>query len=351
MRADWKNENWSKYLYDNIPASMLKAKLSDGDLYYKGYNELSDAHKREFFVMLFSSLARFESGFDPKETYEEGFNDSKGKPVISRGLFQVSVESLGGYKFKTTASELHDPLINIRAMLTVANRWLVKDECIAGGKTDEWLGLARYWSVFRKAHRIAAIRKNTNALSFTKENISMDYFGAPWMAFDNDLLGRVETDAEMNKRFVPGWKLSGLPGYKTLVGNRHAWCIMRTNLHLEKAGIKGTKSAGAYSLSLWGRKCPFWFGAQLDIKHKSGGRHANEFLYWIDEAKKIAATRDGNRSNKFDIFQTDLSGRGDTLVSGPRWPLKHPDGQLVSMKEVLAKYPFFKVNGSGSSTR
>jgi hypothetical protein len=178
-----------------------------------------------------------------------------------------------------------------------------------------------------------------------------DFFGAPWMAFDNDLLGKSETDMEMNLRFVPGWKLSGIPQYNTLVGSKHAWCIMRTNLHLHKAGLKGTGSAGARSLSSFGKKCPYWFGAQLPIKHKSGGRHAAEFLYWIDEAKQIAATRDGNRSNKFAVFATDLSGKGDTLVSGPRWPLNHPDGQFVSKAEVLKKYSFFKVTGTGSSTR
>lgn len=180
-----------------------------------------------------------------------------------------------------------------------------------------------------------------------------NYFGAPWMGFDNDLLGRNETDAELNKRFVPGWKKSGLPQYKTLVGGRHAWCIMRTNFHLEKAGIKGTGSAAASSLSKWGVKCPFWFGAQLDIQHRSGGRHAAEFCYWIDEKKKIAATRDGNRSNRFGIFQTDLSGRGDKLVAGPRWPKGHPPGQLVSKAEVLKLYPQFKVGfvGTSGSTR
>jgi hypothetical protein len=178
-----------------------------------------------------------------------------------------------------------------------------------------------------------------------------DFFGAPWMAFDNDLLGRDETDLELNARFVPGWKLSGLPGYKTLVGKRHAFCIMVGNLHLVKAGLKGTGSAGAYTASSLGKKCPYWFGAILDIVHKNGGRHYCEFLYWIDEAKKIAATRDANRSNKWAVFSTDLSGKGDKLKTGPRWPLKHPDGQFVSKAEVLKKYPFFKVTGSGSSTR
>lgn len=187
-------------------------------------------------------------------------------------------------------------------------------------------------------------------LAYRKEIMGGDWFGAPWMGCDNDLLGRLETDAELNKRFVPGWKMSGLPGYKTLIGNRHAHCQMVLNLHQIQAGFKGTGSAGAASLSKYGDKCPFWFGALLPIKHKGGGRHAAEFLYWINESKKICATRDSNRSNKWGIFQTDLSGRGDTLVDGPRGP-KGWQGQLVSMDDVLERYPFFRVNSTGTGTR
>jgi hypothetical protein len=187
------------------------------------------------------------------------------------------------------------------------------------------------------------------AIDNTPNPAKGEFFGAPWMGLDNDLLGRDETDAELNARFVPGWKHSGLPGYKSLIGVRHAFCIMTTNYHLVRVGLKGTGSAGASSLSKLGKKCPFWFGAFLDILHKKGGRHACEFLYWIDEAKRICATRDANRSNKFDIFITDLSGKGDTLVSGPRWPMNHSDGQFVSKKDVLEKYPFFKVGKSSSS--
>lgn len=180
-----------------------------------------------------------------------------------------------------------------------------------------------------------------------------DYFGAEWIGVDLDLLGRDESDPELNRRYVPEWAKVGLPGYKTLMGNSHAWCAIRVSKAFRQVGVnvKGLTAAAA-SMSPFGRKCPFWFGAGLDIRHASGGRHVCFFLYWVDEAKRLAATLDGNKGNKFCVALTDLSGKSDRLVAGPRWPKDRPDGQLVSMAEVLAKYPNLKVGSSaGGSTR
>lgn len=178
-----------------------------------------------------------------------------------------------------------------------------------------------------------------------------DYFGAPWIGANIDLLGRHESDPELNARYVPEWKLEGLPGYKSLVGNARAWCSVRENADKRKVGIRGTNSAGAYSWSAWGKKCPFWFGATLDIKHASGGRHVCDFLYWIDEHNGLCATLDGNRGNRFAVNVTNLSKGHDQLVKGPRWPVDHPDGHLVAMSAVLLAYPHLGVSGSSGSTR
>lgn len=177
-------------------------------------------------------------------------------------------------------------------------------------------------------------------------------FGAPWVFANIDLLGLHETDPRLNERYVPEWKLEGLPGYKSLSGNAYAWCSLRANADRRKVGVQGTNSAAASSWSTWGKKCPFWFGAALDIKHKSGGRHICDFLYWYDFKNKIAATLDGNKSNKFCVALTDLSGSGDVLVTGPRWSRSVADGREVSMQEVLELYPFLKPGGTiGGSTR
>lgn len=181
------------------------------------------------------------------------------------------------------------------------------------------------------------------------------YFGARWIGVDLDLLGRNESDKELNARYVPEWAKVGLPQYKTLVGNTHAWCAIRNSKALRQVGIdvKGLTAAAA-STSTFGRKCPFWFGALLDIQHtnsegRPAGRHTCFFLYWIDVEARICATLDGNKGNLFCVAKTNLSGRPgtDKLVSGPRWPKNEPDGHLVSKATVLAKYPNLKVTGSG----
>lgn len=181
--------------------------------------------------------------------------------------------------------------------------------------------------------------------------VADDYFGAPWIGSYIHLLGRSETDAQLNKELVPEWAKEGLPGYKTLAGNTHAWCSVLANASFRKVGVKGTNSAGAASWSKWGRKCPFWFGAALDIKHRSGGRHIAFFLYWIDEAKKIAAVYGGNQGNKLSIVSQSINSSGDVCVTGPRWSKELPDGQFVSKAEVLKAYPLLKVGGSAGSTR
>lgn len=184
------------------------------------------------------------------------------------------------------------------------------------------------------------------------QTIDNNYFGAPWVFANIDLLGRDETDPELNARYVPEWALEGLPDYKTLVGNRHAWCSVKVNADLRKVGVKGTNSAAASSWSKWGRKSPFWFGSVLDISHQSGGRHVCFFLYWIDEEKGICATMDGNKSNKFCIAKTTLSAKADKLVTGPRWPVNQQDGLIISMIDVLKVYPILKVGSvSNDSTR
>lgn len=177
-------------------------------------------------------------------------------------------------------------------------------------------------------------------------------FNAPWVFANIDLLGREETDPVLNARYVPEWKLEGLPSYTSLAGNSRAWCSLKVNADLRKVGVKGTNSAAASSWSKWGRKSPFWFGSVLDIVHASGGRHVCFFLYWIDEKKLICATMDGNKSNKFCIAQTVLSGKSDKLVTGPRWSKDYSDGQIVSMEDVLKLYPNLKVGSNSSeSTR
>ncbi len=179
---------------------------------------------------------------------------------------------------------------------------------------------------------------------------SDEYFHAPWIGSNIDLLGLNERDPVLNKRLVPEWAKEGLD-YKTLSGNDHAWCSVLVNADFRKLKIKGTDNAGAVSWKKYGRECPFWFGAVLPIEHQSGGRHVNRFLYWIDKDARLCATLDGNRGDTFCVAKTNLARGGDILDSSPRWPIGWQDGLSPTMAEVLRAYPFLKVGGQGSSTR
>ncbi len=107
------------------------------------------ANFRECLAQLMSEMVRWESSFNPKTEYKENFKDSKGNWVISRGLFQLSIESANqkayGCGFKTE-QEIHEPLKNISCAVKIVNHWLNKDLVFFGG---EKLGVGRYWSVGR----------------------------------------------------------------------------------------------------------------------------------------------------------------------------------------------------------
>lgn len=189
---------------------------------------------------------------------------------------------------------------------------------------------------------------------FKKGTLEMEdnKFNAPWVFTDLNLLGMYETNPKLVARFGPEWKfMKRASSYKILAGSTYAWCALLVNALLRKVGVKGTDDPAAASFSKFGRPCPFWFGSILPIRHRSGGRHVCLFLYWIDEGKKIAATLDGNRGNRFCVASTDLSGKNDSLVPSPRWPDNREDGVSPSMQEVLSIYPNLKVTSTSSGTR
>lgn len=156
FQADWDGRHeaalWTQYTISAVAEFgqplLTLGKLSDAKVYCPKYASLGLSQRVQVWVMLISAMARHESGFNPETQFKEAFNDRNGKPVISRGLLQLSIESGNGYGCGLKkASELHDPLTNIRCAVRILAKWIPKDGVIGTKKR----GGARYWSVLRES--------------------------------------------------------------------------------------------------------------------------------------------------------------------------------------------------------
>lgn len=137
-KADWQNQLWTDVLANSIVTYGKDMKAPEG------------CDKVKYFTMLMSSLARFESAFKPETSYTEKFPDANGVRVVSRGLFQLSQESVNGSRYKCgikDAKALHDAKTNIECAVKVANALIRENGVLTG--SNPWKGLARYWSPFR----------------------------------------------------------------------------------------------------------------------------------------------------------------------------------------------------------
>lgn len=156
-KASWNNDKWSKYIVDNIETvapNLISSKLEDE----KEFCASGIKDRKQFWLMLISSVAKYESDFKPDTAYKENFKDRKGNQIVSRGLLQLSIESANGYgcSFKNE-KEIHDPFKNLRCGLMIMNKWVGKDKRIAGKVDGHWKGLSRYWAVLRTSSKVNSI--------------------------------------------------------------------------------------------------------------------------------------------------------------------------------------------------
>lgn len=151
IKASWANKQWTDYT--------LQALSEFGGGLLTSYPEGACGDRRQFYVMLLSEMARYESAFNPKAKFTEGFDDSTGKPQISAGLLQLSLDDAKYYgcEFKTM-NDLFNPRLNLRCGVKIMNRWVIEDGVIAKGYSNKNArGGARYWSVLRRSKTKNAI--------------------------------------------------------------------------------------------------------------------------------------------------------------------------------------------------
>lgn len=167
-----KDGSWTRSAESAVANSPL-ANLVPKDIVYfcPAYPKLHSQERRKFWVGLLSAMAKPESNFKPQRSYQEKFRDGKGRPVISRGLLQISIESANQQRYGCDIpypAKLHDPLVNLACGVKILSKWVSTDGVIAKHSHPRvHKGGSRYWSTLRPQRgHLRAIADFTRQLPF-----------------------------------------------------------------------------------------------------------------------------------------------------------------------------------------
>lgn len=187
VRADWDGRPdgniWTELALRHLREfgqALLVAVPEDIEEFCPQFRSLDAAGREAFWVGLISAMTRFESNFRPEVAFNEyehcrdqrcrdRMTTSDGRPVISRGLLQLSQESANGYVGcpvpRQDELRLHEADLNLRCTVAILNRRVVRDRVINAQRDGSWVGGAAYWSVLRPGSSLTSILRYTNRLA------------------------------------------------------------------------------------------------------------------------------------------------------------------------------------------
>lgn len=174
--AAWSEKNqdgsWTRITEQAVAQSPL-VRLVPADIHQfcPGYPALPQQQRSQFWVALFSAMAKPESNFKPQSFYQEKFKDAKGRRVISRGLLQISHESANQPRYACDIKQpqqLHDPKVNLNCGVKIMSKWVKTDGVISQPRwSAEPKGGGRYWSTLRPQRgKVQSIANFTRQLPF-----------------------------------------------------------------------------------------------------------------------------------------------------------------------------------------
>ncbi|MGZ3695532.1 MAG: hypothetical protein ACXWQO_15590 [Bdellovibrionota bacterium] len=132
-------ERWTAAVLSVVRARIRQfEKARDIDKFCPGYREASVAQKEACWVRLVSAVSKFESGFNPRDTYRE----ANGR--MSIGLLALSTGECPEAK---TSSALKEPLGNLLCGTRMMAELIDRDGIIENPPPHR--GAAAYWSVLR----------------------------------------------------------------------------------------------------------------------------------------------------------------------------------------------------------
>jgi len=144
-------DNYTTMAHEELLAHgqyLLQGKLAD----VKEFCTKCTASRLDMMTYLLSTMAEKESYFRPELEYKESFKDTKGRNVISTGLFQLSLESSQQKRYSCgfeKQSDLYSERGNIRCAIKILNALSKENGRLHGRVNGAWQGGSRYWSVLR----------------------------------------------------------------------------------------------------------------------------------------------------------------------------------------------------------
>lgn len=173
--------SWSRFIYDALeetPTKLAeKTDISDIREFCPYYNNKNfDRHsKKLFWIGLFNEIAYRESLFIPYVQNDEGQYSQRNTGVVSRGLMQMSFDSLRSEIYRDhgcdikKADDLHEPLPNLKCGLAIFSALIERDGCIACTRRGNAKGPSLYWSTLRAPYQIECDRCGSQGLTLGKK--------------------------------------------------------------------------------------------------------------------------------------------------------------------------------------
>lgn len=351
--STWKNKQ-----YEDLCRSAVKKygrdllKFTPKDAADWGLNENTD--KVEFFTNLLGALSVFESNQKPEVTYKEPFKDSTGRNVISRGLLQVSIESSNSYlrlakiPKLTSAEDLHNPEINLTIGVLILSMWVVQDGVISSAKSP-WKGMSRYFSPFRKADRIKAMKAHV-AKNLKQETETMTKYDQVYGIAEKEIGVGEEKGIKHNPRIIEYHAGTTYQG-KT---DEIPWCASFVDWCLKQMGEKSTNSAAAISFMKWGVPLKTPVKGCIVVFSRDGGNHVA--FYHSETATQIRCLG-GNQSNKVQLSYYPKSrfkgyrGFADSAVTNPKPVVTPNPAQKTNPTKEQAKALQRALNDMGANPK
>ncbi len=177
--AAWSKKNldgsWTRTTETAVAASSLPSAVPrDIIRFCPAYKHLPRKKRIRFWVGLLSSMAEFESTFDPEAAARGPSKDVFRRRGVNRGLLQISKESANQPSYSCdieNAKHLHDPAINLPCAVKILSTWVSADHVIASYKGNKKTrGGGRYWAVLQEKNgRLPAISGFTRNLPFCRK--------------------------------------------------------------------------------------------------------------------------------------------------------------------------------------